>query len=192
VSVSERYIVSDKKPDLKSIQKVLSNDLKKSPSLPPVHLWKPEFSGDLDIQITRDGHWIHEGGEIKRPAMVTLFSTILWREGDRYFLVTPVEKVGIQVEDVPFFFTSLEVRQVEQGQELVFTSSTDDVVIASAEHPLRVATDPDTGEPSPYLMVRYGMEGRLSRNVFYQLAALAEERDGVFGVESCGEWFKIG
>ncbi|WP_372598338.1 DUF1285 domain-containing protein [Amphritea sp.] len=184
--------MSNKKPDLKSIQTLLDSDLKKSHSLPPVHQWKPEFSGDLDMQITRDGRWIHEGGEIKRAAMVKLFSTILWREGDRYFLVTPVEKVGIQVEDAPFFFTSLEVRQGEKGQELVFTSSTDDVVIASAEHPLRVETDPDTGEPSPYLMVRYGMEGRLSRNVFYQLAELAGERNGSFGVESCGEWFRIG
>ncbi|WP_156815186.1 DUF1285 domain-containing protein [Amphritea japonica] len=160
--------------------------------IPPVHLWKPDFSGDLDIQITRDGRWIHEGGEIKRPAMVTLFSSILWREDDSYFLVTPVEKVGIQVEDVPFSFIALDVRQGNNGQELVFTSSTEDVITASAEQPLRIETDQDSGEPSPYLMVRYGMEGRLSRNVFYQLAELVEERNGEFGVESCGEWFKIG
>ncbi|WP_416135410.1 DUF1285 domain-containing protein [Amphritea pacifica] len=174
------------------MQQQLDTDHREPRSLPPVHLWTPEFSGDLDMQITRDGRWIHEGGEIKRAAMVKLFSSILWREGERYFLVTPVEKVGIQVEDVPFFFTALEVREGESGQELVFTSSTDDVVIASAEHPLRVEIDPDTDEPSPYLMVRYGMEGRLNRNVFYQLVDLAEERDGVFGVESCGQWFKIG
>lgn len=184
--------MNENKADLKSIQQQLKTDGKEGRKQPPVHLWKPDFCGDLDIQITQDGRWIHEGGEIQRPAMVTLFSTILWREGDNYFLVTPVEKVGIQVEDVPFFFTGLEVRQGAQGQELVFTSSTDDVVIASAEHPLRVETDPQTGEPSPYLMVRYGMEGRLHRNVFYQLADLAEERAGAFGVESCGEWFKIG
>ncbi|WP_363317782.1 DUF1285 domain-containing protein [uncultured Amphritea sp.] len=173
------------------MQQQLETDGKEGRKAPPVHLWKPDFCGDLDIQIKRDGRWIHEGGEIKRPAMVTLFSSILWREGDNYFLVTPVEKVGIQVEDVPFFFTALEVRQGEQGQELVFTSSTDDVVIASAEHPLRVEADSQTGEPSPYLMVRYGMEGRLNRNVFYQLAEIAMERNGQFGVESCGEWFDL-
>ncbi|MDX2421929.1 MAG: DUF1285 domain-containing protein [Amphritea sp.] len=180
------------KMDLSAIQQQLGTDSKKPRSLPPVHLWKPDFSGDLDIQITRDGRWIHEGGEIKRPAMVTLFSSILWREDDRYFLVTPVEKVGIQVEDVPFFFTSLDVRQGPQGQELVFTSSTDDVVVASAEHPLRVETVAGTeDEPAPYLMVRYGMEGSLNRNVFYQLADLAEERNGVFAVQSCGQWFAL-
>lgn len=184
--------MNESKPDLSSIQQQLEGDHKKRRALPPVHLWKPDFSGDLDIQITRDGRWIHEGGQIKRPAMVTLFSTILWREGERYFLVTPVEKVGIQVEDVPFFFVGLDVRQGSQGQELVFTSSTDDVVVASAEHPLRVETAPDSDEPSPYLMVRYGMEGRLNRAVFYQLADLAEERDGEFGVESCGQWFVLG
>ncbi|RTE66271.1 DUF1285 domain-containing protein [Amphritea opalescens] len=184
--------MSEKKLDLASLQQQLGNEPQEKRSLPPVHLWKPEFSGDLDIQITRDGRWIHEGGEIKRPAMVKLFSTILWREGDRYFLVTPVEKVGIQVEDVPFFFTRLDVRQGPQGQELVFTSSTDDEVIASAEHPLRVETVPGTDdEPAPYLMVRYGMEGRLNRNVFYQLADLAEEHNGVFAVQSCGQWFVL-
>lgn len=184
--------MSDKKPDLKSIQQQLGNDQIKERTIPPVHQWKPDYCGDLDIQITRDGRWIHEGGEIKRAAMVSLFSSILWREDECYFLVTPVEKVGIQVEDVPFSIIALEVREGDMGQELVFTSSTEDVVIASAEQPLRIETDQDSGEPSPYLMVRYGMEGRLSRNVFYQLADLAEERNGEFGVESYGEWFKIG
>lgn len=184
--------MSDKKLDLKSIQQQLGTAQTKKRTIPPVHLWKPDFSGNLDIQITRDGRWIHEGGEIKRPAMVTLFSSVLWREGDSYFLVTPVEKVGIQVEDVPFFFTGLDVRQGDNGQELIFTSSTEDTVVASAEQPLRIETDPQSGEPSPYLMVRYGMEGRLSRNVFYQLAELAEERNGEFGVKSCGEWFGLG
>ncbi len=190
-SVCKGESVSDNRVDLESIQQQLTATAEEGQTIPPVHLWKPDYCGDLDIQIKRDGRWIHEGGEIKRPAMVKLFSSILWREGDQYFLVTPVEKVGIAVDDVPFFFTRLEVRQGEQGQELVFTSSTDDVVVASAEHPLRVVINPHTGEPSPYLMVRYGMEGLLSRNVFYELAELAEEREGAFGVESCGEWFAL-
>ena len=183
--------MGNNKPDLKTIQQQLTEEQGGKRAIPPVHLWQPELCGDMDMQITRDGRWIHEGGEIKRPAMVTLFSTILWREEDNYYLVTPVEKVGIQVEDVPFYFTGLEIETDENGQKLIFTSSTEDVVVASAESPLRVITDPESGEPSPYLMVRYGMEGRLNRNLFYQLADIAEERDGVFGVQSCGEFFPI-
>lgn len=160
--------------------------------LPPVHLWKPDFCGDIDMLITRDGRWIHEGGEIKRPAMVTMFSTILWREGDNYFLVTPVEKVGIQVEDVPFYFSGLDVRQGEHGQELVFTSNTEDQIVAGPDHSLRIDVDPQSGEPSPYLMVRYGIEGRLSRSVFYQLVDLAEEQDGRLSVSSAGTIFELG
>ncbi len=159
---------------------------------PPVHLWKPDFCGDLDMQITRDGRWIHEGGEIKRPAMVAMFSSILWREDDQYFLVTPVEKVGIQVEDVPFLFTGLEVEQDAGNQRLIFTAVSGDVVVADQDHPLRVEINPKTGEPSPYLMVRYGMEGRLHRNVFYQLAELAREENGQLIVESAGQQFVLG
>ena len=178
-------------PDLKEIEKQL-NQSSEPRRIPPVDKWNPDFCGDLDMQITRDGRWIHEGGEIKRQTMVNLFSSILWKEEDNYYLKTPVEKVGIQVEDVPFHITGLDIVQGEQGQELIFTSSTEDVIKACPENPLRITTDPISGEPSPYLMVRYGMEGRLNRNVFYQLAESAQERDGEFGVESCGEWFVIG
>ncbi len=159
--------------------------------MPPVHLWQPEVCGDIDMRITRDGRWIHEGGEIKRAAMVRMFSSILWKEAGRYFLVTPVEKVGIQVDDVPFHFVRLEVKQGANGQELVFTTQTDDVVTASKTHPLRVVINPETGEPSPYLAVRYDMEGLLHRNLYYELVELAEEHDGEYFVTSCGERFQI-
>ncbi|MEH6580039.1 MAG: DUF1285 domain-containing protein [Amphritea sp.] len=183
--------MSKSKFDLKQVSQHIPpvGDARK---LPPVHLWNPDFSGDIDMRITRDGRWIHEGGEIKRAAMVTMFSTILWRESDNYFLMTPVEKVGIQVEDVPFQFIHLEVKQGSDGQELVFTTVTDDVVTASKEHPLRIEIDPVTGEPSPYLMVRYGMEGRLSRNLYYELVELAVEQEGRYIVTSCGESFELG
>ena len=169
---------------------------KKSRSLPPVHLWKPDFSGDIDMQIRADGTWWHEGGQIKRPAMVSMFASILWHENDEYFLVTPVEKVRIQVEDVPLFVTELQVEEENGLQVLRFMTSTEDVVTAGVDHLLRVETDPDTEEPSPYIMVRYGMEARLNRNVFYQLAELAYEVE-INGqqhlmVDSAGMQFSLG
>lgn len=182
--------MSDKIAGLTAIEEQMQQH--KVRKQPPVHLWKPDFCGDLDMQITRDGRWIHEGGEIKRPAMVKMFSSILWREDDKYFLVTPVEKVGIQVEDVPFMFTELEVGQEAGEQILTFKALSGDIVRADATHPLRVETDPETGEPSPYLMVRYGMEGRLHRNVFYQLAELAEEQGDQLIVQSAGQCFVLG
>ena len=164
--------------------------------LPPVHLWKPDFSGDIDMQIRADGTWWHEGGQIKRPAMVTMFASILWKEADEYFLVTPVEKVRIQVEDVPLFVTELRVTETDDQQQLSFITSTEDVVLCDADHPLRVETDPNSGEPSPYIAVRYGMEARLNRNAFYQLVELGYEAeiDGQqhLVVDSAGSQFSLG
>ncbi len=163
--------------------------------LPPVEKWHPPLLGDIDIRITRKGEWFHEGSEIKRQPLVKLFSSILKRENDDYFLVTPEEKWRIQVEDVPFFITQLRVEHRGKEQALVFTSATDDLVIADAEHVLRVVVDADSGEPSPYLLLRGDMEGLLSRSVYYQLADISEARtvDGVdvFGVSSMGCFFPL-
>lgn len=161
--------------------------------LPPVEKWTPPLLGDIDIRITRQGTWFHEGGEIKRAPLVKLFSSILRREDDDYFLVTPEEKWRITVEDAPFFFTQLQVERKGDRQALVFSSTTDDRVIADSAHPLRVVVDAESGEPSPYLLVRGGMEGLLSRSVYYQLADISEARqvDGkeVFGVSSMDCFF---
>mgnify|MGYP001085033011 CR=1 FL=1 len=163
--------------------------------LPPVEKWNPPLLGDIDIRITRQGTWFHEGGEIKRRPLVKLFSSILKRENDDYFLVTPEEKWRIQVEDVPFFFTQLNVERKGKEQALVFSSTTDDLVIVDKQHPLRVTVDAESGEPSPYLLLRGGMEGLLSRSVYYQLADISEARqvDGkeVFGVSSMGCFFAL-
>jgi len=165
------------------------------PGLPPVEKWNPPLSGDIDIRITRQGIWFHEGGEIKRQPLVKLFSSILKRENDDYFLVTPEEKWRIQVEDVPFFFTQLKVERKGNDQALVFSSTTDDLVIVDQQHPLRVAVDTESGEPSPYVLLRGGMEGLISRSVYYQLADISEARqvDGkeVFGVSSMGCFFSL-
>jgi hypothetical protein len=174
----------------------LGQQLKDETGIPPLEKWNPEFCGDIDMRIAADGRWFYEGSPIGREAMVKMFARVLWREGDRYFLKTPVEKVGIQVDDVPFFVTQVERRKGEKGIELIFTTSTGDRVLADAEHPIRVETDPKTGEPSPYLMIRFGMEGKLARNLFYQLVELARMVETSHGtelaVDSAGEVFRLG
>jgi hypothetical protein len=166
----------------------------RSGGLPPVERWDPPLSGDIDIRIARDGTWYHEGGPIERLELVQLFASLLKYENGEYFLVTPVEKWRIQVEDAPFLAVAVE-REVDAGgtSRLVFTTNTGDQVIAGPEHPLRVSVDPDSGEPSPYLLVRRNLEALLSRPVFYQLAELAEPgpQGSVYGVTSQGVFFPL-
>lgn len=155
--------------------------------LPPLELWNPPFCGDLDMQIKRDGTWFYEGTPIGRPELVKLFSTILWREEERYFLVTPVEKVGITVEDVPFIAVDFEV----EGDGLRFVTNLDDTALAGPDHPIRVERDPETGEPSPYILIRRNLEARIDRKSFYRLVDLGVHHDGWFGVWSQGAFFGI-
>lgn len=181
--------------DLESLFADISQTLAaESPKLPPVARWHPPFSGDIDIVIARNGQWFHEGDAIRRFELVKLFSSILKREGDDYFLVTPVEKWRIRVEDVPFSVTSLDVVEREGVQALVFTTAVGDKVMAGVEHPLRVALNA-AGEPSPYVLVRDGMEGLLTRSVFYQLAEHIqpepEKNKAVQGVYSLGVFFPL-
>lgn len=164
--------------------------------LPPVHLWNPEFCGDIDMRIARDGSWFYMGTPIGRKPMVRLFSTIIRRDGDHYFLVTPVEKVGIRVDDAPFVAVTLQVEGEGETQLLRFTTNVEDEVVASAEHPLRIELDAQTEEPAPYVLVRANLEALIHRNVFYQLVELAVPRqiDGRtwLGVWSGGQFFPIG
>lgn len=159
---------------------------------PPVHLWNPAHVGRIDIVIRADGSWWHEGGRIGREALVRLFSTILRRDDDGYCLVTPVEKLLIEVEEAPF----LAVALARRGDDLVFTTNVGDEVTAGPENAIRVETDPATGEPRPYLHVRRGLEARIVRPVFYELAELAAPRataEGpLMGVSSGGAWFALG
>lgn len=167
----------------------------KQKKLPPVEKWNPPFSGDLDMRIQRDGKWFYLGSEIKRPALVNLFSTILLREGDEYFLVTPVEKYRIQVEDAPFVAVLVE-SVVEDGKPcLNFKTNVEDWVVADEEHPIHVRQDAATGEPAPYILVRKNLEALISRNVFYQLVDQAEvtaENSNELFVESAGCRFSLG
>ncbi|MEH6564520.1 MAG: DUF1285 domain-containing protein [Halopseudomonas sp.] len=162
----------------------------------PVHLWTPELSGEMDMRITRDGTWYHEGDPIERKALSQLFASILRLDDDgRYYLVTPVERWGIQVDDVPFVATRLQVSGEGQGQRLIFTTNLEDEVTVDAEHPIRVEVDGQTGEPSPYVLVRGNLEALISRNLFYELAERAVEKGegdrARLGVWSAGEFFPI-
>lgn len=161
-------------------------------SLPPVHRWNPPLSGDIDIRIARNGDWYHEGTRFERQALVKLFASILKREGDEYFLVTPVEKWRIRVEDAPFVAIDCEVLGEGNEQQLVFMTNVDDRVHCNAEHPLRVVTDPVSGEPAPYVLVRDGLEAKLARSVFYRLVELADDQDGASGIYSGGVRFSLG
>lgn len=185
--------MSEKSFDLGRVSQSIKESGK---GIPPVDKWNPEFCGDIDMRIARDGKWFYMGTPIGRQAMVNLFSTVLWFEDDKYFLKTPVEKVGIQVDDAPFLFTELEVQVKNGSQVLVFTSTTGDTVEAGSEHELWVEECEASGEPSPYISVRFGMKGLLHRNVFYQLVELAEEvseqDEVILTVSSQGKRFSLG
>jgi len=168
-------------------------------NLPPVHLWAPERCIDIGMRITRDGGWLHDGSPIGRRRMVKLFSTILRRDEDgRYYLVTPVEKVAVQVDDAPFLAVAMSVHGSGRAQVLTFATNVEDEVMAGPDHPIRVEINRDSGEPSPYVHVRDRLEALISRPVFYDLVDLAVEEESAppggsrFGVWSAGSFFELG
>ena len=161
----------------------------KGKGLPPVHLWNPPFCGDLDMRIARDGTWFYLGTPIGRPELVRLFSTILRKDGEQYFLVTPVEKVGITVDDAPFVAVDFELAGKSRDQRLTFTTNVGDAVEAGPDHPIRVIRDPETGEPSPYVLIRANLEALIDRKSFYRLVEIGAHHDGWFGLWSGGEFF---
>lgn len=154
---------------------------------PPVHAWTPEHCGAIDIRIARDGTWYYQGSPIARRRMVRLFASVLKREGDDHYLVTPVEKLKITVDDAPYCAVALERHGSGRDQTLAFRTQTDELVIADEDHPIRVATDAGTGEPSPYVHVRDGLEALMARPVYYELAGIALEETTPEG-ESPGVW----
>jgi hypothetical protein len=162
--------------------------------LPPVHLWNPPFCGDLDMRIASDGTWFYLGTPIGRPALVRLFSTILKREDGKHFLVTPVEKVGIRVDDAPFLAVEMRKEQDERGLSLRFRTTGDDWVPCDAAHRLRFEMAADGGL-TPYLHVRADLWAKVTRALYYDLVDMGEERvvDGhpMFGVVSAGEFFAM-
>jgi hypothetical protein len=165
--------------------------------LPPVEKWNPPLSGDMDLLIARRGTWVHEGAAIERESLVRLFSTILRRDEDgEFYLVTPVEKWRIQVEDAPFLAVLVVSEEHAGARELRFTTNVGDEVTAGAEHPIRVDYVAPDAEPAPYVHVRGRLWALISRNVFLELADAGEERviDGArhLGVCSQGQFFSLG
>jgi hypothetical protein len=161
--------------------------------LPPVHLWNPPFCGDLDIRIASDGTWSYLKTPIGRPALVKLFASVLKREGEKYFLVTPVEKVGIVVDDAPFLAVEMKIEDGPGGRILHFRTNVDDWVACGSDHRLRFEPEPGTGGLKPYLHVRRDLWAKVSRPLFYDLVELGEECDidgqRMFGVATGGEFF---
>ncbi|HHX34600.1 MAG TPA: DUF1285 domain-containing protein [Gammaproteobacteria bacterium] len=158
--------------------------------------WNPAQGGDSEMRIARDGRWFYQGSEITRPALVQLFSRLLRREGDQYFLVTPVEKLSIEVDDAPFVSVNIAVQGEGSGQDVYVTTNLGDTLLIGPLHPLRVETDPQTEEPAPYVSVGDNLAVLLQRSDFYQLVEYAEERTlnekNIMGVWSQGEFYHLG
>jgi hypothetical protein len=162
---------------------------------PPVHLWNPPFCGDLDMRIAGDGTWFYMKTPIGRPALVRLFASVLKREQDKYFLVTPVEKCGITVDDAPFLAVELRVEDAGRNRVLNFRTNVDDWVACGPDHALRFEPEPQTGGLKPYLHVRRDLWAKVTRALFYDLVEFGEERDvdgtRMFGIVSSGAFFAM-
>jgi len=178
-------------PDLSALSLAEIARLAEEQKLPPIERWNPTHCGDSEMRIARDGTWYHQGSPIGREAMVRLFSTILRREADgSYVLVTPVEKLDIAVEDAPFVAVEMKAEGAGSDQSLAFRLNTGDLVTAGPDHPLRFVAGDDG--PRPYLAVRGGMEARVARSVYYDLANLAiAGEESPAGVWSKGAFFRL-
>lgn len=181
-------------PDLAALESALPAGRPR----PPVERWNPPLSGEMDVRITRNGDWHHEGALIQREALVKLFASILRRDEDgQYYLVTPVEKWRIRVDDAPFVAVRLDVTGTGRNQRLNFATNVGDTVAAGPDHPLIVEYPTADGEPAPYIQVRGRLRALLTRAVFWELAKLGEEQlsddqSRHFGVWSQGQFFSLG
>lgn len=182
-------IMSESRPTLDSLT-ATAQDVARLKGLPPVHLWNPAYCGEIDMRIAADGTWFYNGTPIGRPALVRLFSTILRKDPERFVLVTPVERVGIVVDDAPFIGVDAERTETDDGAVISVTTNVGDVFTLSADHPLRFMPEA-TGGQRPYALVRGALEAKIARAVFYRMVEWAEERDGQFGLVSHGTFFPI-
>jgi hypothetical protein len=167
--------MSDNIINLKGIETIYDFSKRKKKGIPPVEKWNPPFCGDIDMHILRNGKWTYMGSEIKRPAMIKLFSNIIRLDDDgHYYLVTPVEKVRIKVDDVPFVAVSMKKIKAEGVNCLSFTTNVQDEVTLSKENPIEIVIN-DNDEPSPYITIRKNLKALISRSVYYDLINIAEE-----------------
>ena len=201
--------------DLTKFQQQLKGTSSKARPLPPVDQWNPDFCGDINLTISLDGRWFYEGSPIGRASLVELFASVLKREGDKYFLVTPVEKVGITVEDTPFLITQWHIEKSESGKATevgqegetacdstyIFTTQTGDTIPLEHEDQLELRVPPKAiqdpeATPIPYIRVRRNLWARLHQNTYYQLLEQAEESsEGSstrFTIQSSGATFVLG
>jgi hypothetical protein len=189
---------NETEPKAKSLLDLISTlqseaGLEKPRSLPPVHLWNPAHCGDIGLEIRRDGSWWQEGVRFSREKLVRLFSTILRKDSDGYYLVTPHEKVVIRVADAPFIGVRADRFERDGAPVILVTTNVGDVVAVDEEHPLRVEVDPVTGEPSSYVRVRGGLDARLGRPSWYEIVSWADPDDGGrMTLESGGARFDLG
>ena len=179
-------------------QRDASNPLKgltaarKAKGPPPVDLWNPPFCGDIDMRIAGDGTWFYMNSPIGRKPLVQLFSSVLRHDADgKFYLVTPVEKCGIRVDDAPFTAVRMAVEGEGSDQIIRFETNVDDEVTVDAAHPLRFAVEAGTGGLKPYVLMRGRLEALVSRALFYDIAAVGEVSDGWFGVWSSGVFFPM-
>ncbi|MDE1567924.1 DUF1285 domain-containing protein [Aquabacter sp. P-9] len=161
----------------------------------PVEMWNPPDCGDMDMRIAADGTWFYAGTPIGRPALVRLFASVLTREGERFVLKTPAEKIGLTVEDAPFLAVDVAREETGAGRVLVFRTNLDDIVRCGEGHDLRFVPGAEDGELRPYVHVRRGLEARLTRSVFIELVEMGEVREvegvAMFGVASGGRFYPM-
>ncbi|MDG1418650.1 MAG: DUF1285 domain-containing protein [Maricaulis sp.] len=175
-----------------SLQSLVKTAREAGKSLPPVHLWEPAYCGAMDLVIKRDGSWWHEGARITRQPLTRLFSTILRKDDDGvHYLVTPVEKIAIEVEVAPFIAVRVDAVGADENQSLIFTTNFGDVVEAGEKMPISVNYEDGSDEPTPLVRIRDRLDALMSRPVFYELAELAVDKDGVMGVWSDGVFFAL-
>ncbi|MHA6289369.1 DUF1285 domain-containing protein [Maricaulis sp. CAU 1757] len=174
------------------LQSLLDAARRAGDDLPPVEKWNPDYCGEMDLVIRRDGSWWHEGSRITRDRLTRLFSTVLRKDDDGiHYLVTPVEKIAIEVEVAAFQAIRVERKGTGSDQVLLFETNFGDAVAAGPDHPITVKADPETGEPLPLVHVRGRLEALMSRPVYYELADWVETHDGVSGVWSQGHFFAL-
>ena len=174
---------------LDQIEQLLQNQ----PRQPPVEKWQPPLSGSIDIRIDARGDWYHQGTRIERKPLIKLFASILRREADgNYYLLTPVEKWRIEVEDTPLLAVDMEIGGAGEQQKIVFVLNTDEPVLLDEQHRLTVTTAGENNEPHPVLQLQRGLSARLTRALFYRLVEAAQQRGDHLGIVSAGVWFDLG
>jgi hypothetical protein len=173
---------------------LIQQQLQRERSKPPIHLWQPDLSGEIDIVIRSNGDWMHEGRKIERLPLIKLFSSILRREADNhYYLVTPIEKWRIQVDQAPLLIVRADIHnQSTADQKIIFTTNVDDKVLLSKDTRLMVTADSLTGQPFPIVDLENGLSAKINRSTFYELVDCAVEREGKLYIFSDSHWFELG